>query len=172
MTETSSHDELRDQLAEVALETLEGEELQRVLLHTRECPECARRLDEYREVVSRLAMQLPARSMNPDRSSALRARLVGRTLRGAAHPGFSSRRPAFIQWTGWLVAAGIAGVLLIHHAVHRPLDYGWLVAGALLVALASLATYVRTQRRRATVLEERLRALEQQGTLRDDELEP
>jgi len=53
----------------------------------------------------------------------------------------------------------MAGVLLVHHSVHRPVAYGWLVAGALALVLLALGVYVRIQRARVRALEERLRSL-------------
>ena len=58
------------------------------------------------------------------------------------------------------MAAGLGGVLLMHHSVHRPLAYGWLAAGALTVVVAALAVYALIQRGRVSALRERLTALE------------
>lgn len=172
MIETPDHEQLRGELPAAALEILDAEELQRVLVHVKDCPECARRLEEYRETAARLALELPPRGMDRDRSRAVRARLLSRVAREGALRKQSSQWSALVQWTGWLVAAGIAGVLLVHHSIHRPVDYGWLVAGALLVVLVVLSFYLRAQRRRASVLKERLERLERQGTVRDREIDP
>ena len=54
-----------------------------------------------------------------------------------------------------MVAAGLAGILLVHHSVHRPLDYGWLAAAFLGVVLLAVGIYAGVQRRRVTELEGR-----------------
>jgi hypothetical protein len=53
-----------------------------------------------------------------------------------------------------MVAAALAGVVLIHHAVHRPIAYGWLAAGILSVVIVGLAMYSRIQRHQVAALEE------------------
>lgn len=55
-----------------------------------------------------------------------------------------------------MVAAGLAGILLVHHSVHRPLDHGWLVAGLLVMVLLAVGIYARMQRRRVVELQDRL----------------
>jgi hypothetical protein len=60
----------------------------------------------------------------------------------------------------------------VHHSVHRPVDYGWFAAGLLTLVLLAIAIYGRVQRARTVALEDRLAALEQRGTLRDEEIEP
>jgi hypothetical protein len=56
---------------------------------------------------------------------------------------------------GWMVAAGLAGLLLVHHSVHRPVDYGWLIAGILTLLVLALAVYALKQRARLTALRNR-----------------
>jgi hypothetical protein len=64
-----------------------------------------------------------------------------------------------------MVAAGLAGVLLIHHAIHRPLAYGWLAAGALMIALVAVGGYARVQRGRVLALRARLTVVERESTV-------
>ena len=54
-----------------------------------------------------------------------------------------------------MVAAGLAGILLVHHSVHRPLDYGWLAAAFLGVVLLAVGVDARVQRNRLVELERR-----------------
>ncbi|HEV2148045.1 MAG TPA: hypothetical protein VGR37_11635, partial [Longimicrobiaceae bacterium] len=61
---------------------------------------------------------------------------------------------------GWLVAAGLASLLLTHHTFHQPLAFGWVVASVLGIALFAIALYVAAERRRSATLRERLAALE------------
>jgi hypothetical protein len=51
------------------------------------------------------------------------------------------------------VAAGLAGVLLVHHGFHRPLAYGWVVAGLLAIILVGVVVYALAQRARVAELE-------------------
>jgi hypothetical protein len=52
-----------------------------------------------------------------------------------------------------MLAAGLAGILLVHHSVHRPLDYGWLAAAFLGVVLLAVGIYAWVQRSRVVELE-------------------
>ncbi|MBA3259854.1 MAG: zf-HC2 domain-containing protein [Gemmatimonadales bacterium] len=172
MTAGPSHDEVRDLLPAAALEILDSAELQSVAAHTRGCPECARLLEEYRAVAFALADLLPVGA--PPHSAALRARLLARARgdrRGAAQPaGAASRTSVVNMWMGWTVAAAFGGVLLMHHGVHRPLDYGWLATGALAVLLVVIAAYASIQRSRVSALRARLMALEGETVVRDEPL--
>lgn len=151
MSTGQAHDEVQELLAAAALEILEGTEVMQVLTHVSACPECSRLLDEYRKVVATIALQVPSPPGDPDRTATLRARLLARVR---AHRVAPTRRPSWIERQGgWMVAAGLAGLLLIHHSVHRPLAYGWLAAGALILALVALGSYVRVLRTRLSVLQ-------------------
>jgi hypothetical protein len=55
-----------------------------------------------------------------------------------------------------MVAAGLAGLLLVHHSVHRPIAYGWLAAGVLTFLVIALGVYVRVQQARLAALRDRL----------------
>jgi hypothetical protein len=163
MSLTPSHEELEEMLPAAALDILEPAELEHVLAYVRDHPECAKLLQEYREAAAALSLQLPqAGQLAPDRSAILRARLLAKARgdRRSAVP--TPRRAATLiyQWSGWMVAAGLASVLLVHHSVHRPLDYGWLATGALLAILTAVGIYARVQRGRATALEQRVADLE------------
>jgi hypothetical protein len=159
MIEAMTHDAVEQLLPAAALEILEGEELLRVTAHAEQCADCARLLDSYREVLSNLASTLPARRVDPERSTRIRARLL---LRAGGSPPLAGGSPparrifrVVDRWAGWAVAAGLAGLLLIHHSVHRPLAYGWLAAGTLTLLALALAVYVRRLRTRLSALEER-----------------
>lgn len=177
MNSSPGHEELQEMLPAAALDILDPSDLQHVLVHVQSCKECAQALEEYQEVTAGLGLVLPRRVMDPSRSASLRAKLLARARRdlpatapdpatapaakpilaatGSAHTGFITGR-----WSGWTVAAALAGVLLMHHAVHRPLDYGWLAAGALMVVIVALGAYASVQRSRSLALQKRLAATE------------
>jgi len=155
-------------LPAAALEILDGDELVDVTAHIQECTRCAALLDGYREVVAGLATRLPEQEFPSDRSARVRAQLLARVARGsAAGAGLISPRHRSTgwvgRWGGWAVAAGMAGVLVVHHAIHRPVAYGWLVAGILVLLLVGLMLYTRAQKERIMALEQRLRSAVDRG---------
>jgi hypothetical protein len=171
MTEGPTHQELQDTLPAAALEILESGELQVVLAHAAECAQCAQSLEEYREVIAALAGLLPRPSLEDASLSRIRARLLGRArqeLAGPANDAVAAPLPSRrglsavlgYRWTGWMAAAGMAGVLLVHHAIHRPLAYGWLAAGILTLGSIVLGVVALAQGRRASALRRRLVALD------------
>ena len=158
-----NHDELREMLPGAALEILDATELQLVREHAGTCLECAGLLRDYRNVAASLPLTVPRQPLDPSRSAALRSRLLTRASGGEGLPG-ARRRLWGDRWSGWLVAAGLAGVLLIHHGIHRPLAYGWVLAGVLALLLVAVVVYARVQRNRAAALRDRLATLERQTT--------
>lgn len=170
MNQGREHEGMQEMLPAAALEILEGPELQRVLAHARSCTECGLLLEEYRRVTAGLSLQLPqAGQLGSDRSAVLRARLLAKA-RGDRRAGLA--RPSrfttsVYPWSGWLVAASLAGVLLVHHSIHQTLGYGWLAAGVLLFLLVAVGLYALVQRNRAAALRDRLGDLEQRkgGTI-------
>jgi anti-sigma factor RsiW len=168
MRATLSHDQVEQLLPAAALEILEGDELLEVSAHVQECARCAELLDSYREVVAGLATRLPEQALPSNRSARVRARLLARVARRdseEADPVSPPRRSGSWvgRWGGWAVAAGMAGVLVVHHAVHRPVAYGWLVAGVLVLLLVALVVYTRAQRDRIAALEQRLKSVVERG---------
>ncbi len=154
MNQGLEHEEMQELLPAAALEILEGAELERLLAHLDECAECVELLRQYRDAAAGLALLAPTRRLDPARSAAVRSRLMARVQ---ANRGTHAARALRVdRWMGWMVAAGLAGVLLVHHSVHRTLDYGWLAAGVLAFALAALGIYARKQQRRAAELQKRL----------------
>src|SRR5215210_7910727 len=155
MSDVLSHAELEQLLPAAALEVLEGNELLEVTTHARECTRCARQLESYREVVASLATALPQRPLDPARSAGLRTRVLARAAgRGGVpfeHAPAPVRKPGsawwvgWAGWAGWAVAAGLSGLLLVHHSVHRPLAYGWLAAGILSLILLALVLHLGRQ---------------------------
>jgi hypothetical protein len=164
MTQGQEHEEMQELLPAAALEILEGAELERLLVHLGECAECTGLLREYRDVGASLAISAPPRGMDPSRSAALRKRLMARVQTDGGRR--AARVPRVDRWAGWLVAAGLAGVLLLHHSVHRTVDYGWLVAGILTFGLVGLGAYARTQQRRASLLQKCLAEQERKNSVR------
>jgi hypothetical protein len=164
MTQGLRHEEMQELLPAAALEILDGAELDQLLVHLGECAECTGLLREYREVAASLALLAPAVGMEPSRSAALRRRLMARVQ---ADRGTRAARVLRVdRWMGWLVAASLAGVLLVHHSVHRTVDYGWLAAGILTFVLVGLGVYARIQQRRASLLRERLAEQERKNSVR------
>ena len=151
MSSVPGHTDIQEKLPAAALTILEPAEMEQVRAHIRECPECATLLEEYRDAATVLALQLPQTHMGSARSGALRGRLLGRAR---AKPRNTQKASTMIyQWSGWMVAAGLAGILLVHHSVHRPLDYGWLAAAFLGVVLLAVGVYAWVQRNRVMELE-------------------
>jgi hypothetical protein len=155
MSSVPDHAEIQEQLPAAALTMLDATEMEQVRAHVRECADCATLLGQYRHAASALALQLPPAPMDPSRSDALRARLLARAK---ATPNTVTRKAGSMiyQWSGWMVAAGLAGILLVHHSVHRPLDHGWLVAGLLVMVLLGVGIYAWVQRRRVVELQDSL----------------
>lgn len=170
MSDDRTHDDISPLLSAAALDVLEQEELHQVLDHVNGCPDCSRQLAEYREVVARLTFGLPVRPMDASRAAGIRNRLLNRVRSQASDsaPSLQGRRARVLarvaRWPGWAVAAGLVGLTLIHHSVHRPLDYGWLAAGVLAVSLAVLALYARKQAARHSALQERMTRLERMSS--------
>jgi hypothetical protein len=168
MKETLSHDQLEQLLPAAALEILEGNELLSLTSHLQECSTCARLLQSYREILASVATGLPEQPFPPARSARVRARLLARVGRGASLPAMGGSRtrrsPGWVdRWAGWAVAAAMAGVLLVHHSVHRPVAYGWLVAGVLTLLLLGLGVYTRIQRARLRGLQQQLHEQERES---------
>ena len=154
MSSVPGHPEVLEKLPAAALTILEPAEMEQVQAHIRKCPECATLLEGYREAATILSLGVPPTHLDPARSDALQKRLLVR----ARTTSRSTRKASTMiyQWSGWMVAAGLAGILLVHHSVHRPLDHGWLAAGVLVVALLGLGIYAWVQRRRVAELNDRL----------------
>lgn len=163
-----THDGAQQLLAAEALEALEPGERARVLEHLRECPECAQELEQYRRVAASLADAVPVEPMEQQRSERLRARLVARARADRSGAGEARgldpetppavplplrRSHGFGQWAGWAVAAGLASLLLTHHAFHRPVaSLGWIAASVFGVLLVGVGIYAAVQRRRVQEL--------------------
>ena len=173
MSLTPVHEDLKEMLPAAALEILETGELEQVMAHVRDCPECETELQEYREAVTALSLRLPARQLDPARARALRARILARARENrsdsetAMLPSLPRATAIIYRWSGWMVAAGLGGVLLVHHSIHQPLDRGWLVAAVLLVILIGLGIYVRVQRSRVSALQAHLADLGAKGERAD-----
>lgn len=164
MTFELSHEELQELLPAAAIEILEGGELERIMAHISSCPECAEMLDQYRAVAAALSARLSPHQLRPDRATAVRSRLMARvgaerTAKATTHRSLRTLLP----FSGWLVAAGVASVLLVHHSIHRPVDYGWLVAGVLGLILLAVGVYALIQRARVASLRSTLAGLQKSG---------
>ena len=155
MSSAPGHAEMQEKLAAAALGILNSAEMDQIRAHIRGCPECATLLEEYRDTTTALALQLPHTQMEAGRSDALRARLLAHARSKPRNQVTRKASSMIYQWSGWMVAAGLAGILLVHHSVHRPLDYGWLAAAFLGVVLLAVGVYARVQRNRLVELERR-----------------
>lgn len=166
MRVTPEHEELKAMLPAAALEILEMADREQVLAHIADCPECADQLADYRMAAAALGQELPARHLDPAKSQAVRERLMARVRADRSNPRSDSPQTiSFIYpWAGWMVAAGMAGILLTHHSIHRPVDYGWLAAGVLVFLTLGFGIYAWIQRKRVVELERRLGGEEVKGT--------
>jgi hypothetical protein len=154
-----SHEEAVDQLPAAALEILDSSEQIKVMEHVRGCEQCRRLLDDHRQAAGQLAHLIPKQTLDPLQSVRLRRHVMNRVRQSKRG---RSTRLAFLaeRWSGWMVAAGLAGVLLVHHGFHQPLAYGWIAAGILMLSLVSLGVYARVQHGRLADLQDRLAASE------------
>lgn len=153
------------QQVQAALAALTGPEGDALLAHVQSCAECSRGFAEVQDALLAVLYLPPPRSLAAERSETVRERLLGRVAGAARAPALAAvpppRRPlALVGAGGWLVAAGLATMLLTHHSFHRPLQFGWIVASALGAALLGAALYLLGERRRSVHLRERLAALE------------
>ena len=155
MSSVPGHAEIQEQLPAAALAILEPAEMEQVQAHVLVFPECGALLEQYREAATAMPLQLPPTPMDARQNDALRARLLARAK---ATPNKVTRKAGSMiyQWSGWMVAAGLAGILLVHHSIHRPLDHGWLAAAFLGVVLLAVGTYAWVQRRRVAELQDRV----------------
>ena len=132
----TTHDEAVLALPELALDALDGAELQSVLAHVRACDACRMELEQLRESTSLAALIVPQRKMAARSSLAMRERLVSRA---------GSQRDA---------AGGPAKVLLLSspHPVDQSVDIAamrrppkqrnvmrWMAIAASTLLVASLA---------------------------------
>lgn len=154
---TITHETAREMLGAEALDALDPDERALLAEHLRGCHQCQRSMDSYRGVSAALAGLLPTEPVDRFESARLRERIVAQAT--AAEPE-SDIRPAAVRpsrraiagisgrWTGWVVAAAMSGLLLTHHAFHRPLQVGWLAAAAFGLALVGLGAYTAVLRQR------------------------
>lgn len=149
----SSHADIQGQLPAAALAMLDPAQMEQLQAHIRECAECAALLEEYRNAATILSLQLPHAPINAAQNVVLRARLLKRSRFATRNQVTRKASSMIYQWSGWMVAAGLTGILLVHHSVHRPLDYGWLAAGLLVMVLLGVGIYAWVQRNRVLELE-------------------
>lgn len=154
MSQGLRHEEMQELLPAAALEMVEHAELARLQAHLAECPGCVELLRQYREAAAGLALQVPAGTLDPARSAVIRNRLLNRVRAGRTTK--AARGLGVDRWLGWMVAAGLAGILLVHHSVHQTVNYGWLLAGVLTFVLLGFAIHARKQQRRVSELQQRL----------------
>ncbi len=144
------HDALRALVAAGRPEALAPEQVDRVLQHADDCPECSAELRDF--AARAILAQAPELHLDAGHSERLRARVLAGTAPVRARPA-TRRAPALISGSGWLAAAAMAVALITHHGFHEPLRAGWLAAGAFALLALGLAIYADHQRRRLTELE-------------------
>lgn len=161
----TAHDELRALAASARPETLSGDDIDSMLRHADECPDCSAELRDFaaRAVVA----QAPALTLEPAHAERLRLRILApATLAREPPPAPPQipRKPARANLAlggGWLAAASLAVALVTHHGFHEPLGSGWLIAAAFALLALGATIYALAQRRRAEALEFELRSKEQ-----------
>jgi len=157
MRREMSHEEARALFAGEALDALSGEERDAALAHAAGCATCRREMADLRDTAGALAYAAPASPLTPERSSALRARLVARAAadRGAG-PGIRSAPPRPYAGAEEVRLAPTPGEAVAPRP--RPLALReWLAAAAFLLALG-LGAWAVSERRRADELSTRLAA--------------
>lgn len=156
--------EREHQQVQAVLAALSGPERDALLAHLRECGECAASFSRVQDAVLAALYLPPPRPMDATRQEEARARLLARAAGDGAAPSRARRLPLAGFAGGWLVAAGLATLLLTHHSFHRPLGYGWVMAAFLGAALFGAVLYLLVERRRYRVLARRLADLEAELT--------
>lgn len=154
MTHDHDHDRWRAALAAGAPEALSNDELDGMLAHADECPDCAPLLRDF--AARALATQAPPVRMEAARAADLRRRILLGTARRATEPRARKAGYAAAYPGGWLAAAALVVALLTHHAFHEPLKAGWLAAALFALLALGLGYYVLQQRRRMAELQHQL----------------
>lgn len=156
---TDTHERAREALAAGAVDALSAAERAELLAHVEECAECSRDADVYREVAALLLALVPAATPEPERLLRVRTRLLARAASEQRTPTPTlvlpvgqPPAPAATRWSGWLAAAGLAALLVTHHAFHQSVAVGWIVAGVMVTIAAGLGAVTLWQRDRLLVL--------------------
>jgi hypothetical protein len=168
MSQKPTHEEMQGILASDTVPVVSGPEWERLCAHLAECEACRSDLAELYPDLTWPSEPLPGAAMDRARSQRVRARLLARAIAEAAdisgepNPGVrtarASPRRRASTWTGWAVAAGMAGLLLTHHAFHRPLELGWIAAATLALLLVGVGVYAMVQREQTAALRDQLAA--------------
>lgn len=129
---------------------------QRLLDHVAGCAQCRRALAAA--VGGVVAGGVGGEGLDPIRSANLRARLLDRAANDRKIEALSGRSGFNLPaGSGWLVAAGLATLLLSHHAFHRPLMLGWVLSAFLGFICFGLGVNAFVQRRELDRLRKELR---------------
>jgi hypothetical protein len=142
-------------LAAAARGRISASDRQRLVDHVAECDSCRRALEGVHLSTPLGTAGIPP--LSPERSAAIRARLVARAAsdrRIEARVAAPWRR--LPSGAGWLVAAGLASLLVSHHAFHRPLQLGWVVAGILAILCFGLGVQAFARMKEVRDLRSRL----------------
>lgn len=157
MSRPHEHDALRALVAAGRPEAISDEQIDRILRHAGECPECSSELNDF--AARAILARAPDLRLDAAHSERLRARVLASAVPhgGAVRARVVPRRPfAFTSSSGWLAAAAMVVALITHHGFHEPLRAGWLAAGAFALLALALAIYADRQRRRLAELEQQL----------------
>ena len=140
---------------------ISSEEIDEMLRHADECPQCAPRLRDL--AAQAILAQSPLVRLEPARAARLRARVLAQatTARSLPAPRPVRKRPRDHTGAGgWLAAAALVVALLTHHAFHEPLGSGWLVAAAMAAVALGLGIYALSQKRYVAHLEQQMSSRE------------
>lgn len=156
MTGSSEHDRVRELLEAEALDALTGDEHARLAEHLAECAECRRELGALRDTAATLGGLRSGPPLDAERTARVRTRLLARVAADAT-PSRPDIRPAAAvpragRWAGWMVAAGMAALLVTHHTFHQTLKAGWLWTGVFAFIAVGLGSYAVLQRDRVALL--------------------
>lgn len=155
----AGHGTAQPLLAPYALGALDAAERRAVEMHVAGCGVCRGELQELEATVTLLAEAAEFGPPDLERLARVRTRLMARVESTERASADDARLPSGeTGWQaagGWLTAAVLASLLLLHHSFHRPLMYGWLAAGGLGLALVGTGYYAYRLRTRLRRLERR-----------------
>lgn len=165
MIQSISHDEAQALLAIEALGALTGADRDALLAHVEVCAVCSAQLVQLRDTAAALAESLPAVPLNPDRSAAMRSRLLARaasdlTGRRGDDGGRLPNEPPVKAPTSPVKPLSGEPVRAIGRSPAS--RGGWLAAAAAVLLAAGILSVLRSTRRDAAVARNELTAVRAQ----------
>ncbi len=161
MTVDMRHEEATQVLEAVALDTLPGDEQERVLAHVATCAVCGPELARLRDAVALLAFAVPAVPRDGGRPDRVRTRLLARARRdvSVADSGKGSRR-----------GGGTRDVVRAEQVAARAgalAATGWVLAAAMVISAILITRRDRTQYAREMLVERHASAAAMDSLRRD-----